>query len=310
MAALLNRQKPIAASGSAWWPGGRTSTNALSRPPGHTASTASTAAPGRQRGRVPASRRHGPCRRPGARAAQRGPQRCAVVGMVDGVDLLVGGRARGCEVTPGSARPSRSARIASQAFRRLRVALPRIVVEKPSVGEDQRAHGDVLLPGAGRYGSSNENTLPPPGASRTATSLPWSRTISRTNASPRPVPFSRVVKNGVKIFSRRSAGPRGRRRRTSTCHAVPVAARRQHRTWPAAGGGDGVAHQVEQRAAQLAASARTVRSAAASTVIAAPIGRLASARGCRRAACRSRHRLSRGAGRRAYSRNSFTTILR
>ena len=35
-------------------------------------------------------------------------------------------------------------------------------------------------------GSSKLNTLPPPGASRTSTSLPWSRTISRTNARPRP----------------------------------------------------------------------------------------------------------------------------
>src|SRR3569832_989270 len=44
-AALLIRQKPIAAAGAAWWPGGRTSANALQARPVQTSSTATTAAP-------------------------------------------------------------------------------------------------------------------------------------------------------------------------------------------------------------------------------------------------------------------------
>ena len=46
MAMLLNRQKPIARSRSAWWPGGRSAQNALrALPSATTAPTAAQAAP-------------------------------------------------------------------------------------------------------------------------------------------------------------------------------------------------------------------------------------------------------------------------
>ena len=44
-ATLLNRQKPIARSGVAWWPGGRTKQNAESSSPRRTASVAASAPP-------------------------------------------------------------------------------------------------------------------------------------------------------------------------------------------------------------------------------------------------------------------------
>src|SRR5262249_4272198 len=100
----------------------------------------------------------------------------------------------------------------------LGVADAGLVREEPPVGEDQRRHGVPLLylhrpapesTHAAAAGSSTRKTAPPPRAWRTETSPPCSRTISRTKASPSPVPFSRVVKNGVKILSRRSAGTPG-----------------------------------------------------------------------------------------------------
>ena len=42
---LLNRQKPIACIGSAWWPGGRMAQKAALASPATTASTAAQAAP-------------------------------------------------------------------------------------------------------------------------------------------------------------------------------------------------------------------------------------------------------------------------
>ena len=45
MAALLNRQKPIAVAVSAWWPGGRAATKTLSAAPEKTSSTAAVEAP-------------------------------------------------------------------------------------------------------------------------------------------------------------------------------------------------------------------------------------------------------------------------
>ncbi|MGX1258192.1 hypothetical protein AB7M37_002688 [Sinorhizobium fredii] len=42
---MLKKQKPIALFFSAWWPGGRAATKALSASPAKTASTAATAPP-------------------------------------------------------------------------------------------------------------------------------------------------------------------------------------------------------------------------------------------------------------------------
>ena len=45
MATLLKKQKPMASSRVAWWPGGRTAQKALATSPSSTASVAATAAP-------------------------------------------------------------------------------------------------------------------------------------------------------------------------------------------------------------------------------------------------------------------------
>ena len=83
-ATLFSRQKPIARSATAWWPGGRTAQNAASPSPRSSASTASSPLPAaRQRGlprrgrragvgvEVPAARRHRTAR------GRRGTRRCA-----------------------------------------------------------------------------------------------------------------------------------------------------------------------------------------------------------------------------------------
>ncbi len=45
MATLLKKQKPMARSRQAWWPGGRTAQNAFSSSPAITASVAASTAP-------------------------------------------------------------------------------------------------------------------------------------------------------------------------------------------------------------------------------------------------------------------------
>ena len=73
-------------------------------------------------------------------------------------------------------------------------SVKRIVVIAPPVGG--------LPPG-----KSKLNTLPPPvSIPNTDFASVIAHDSSRTNARPRPVPFSRVVKNGVKIRSRSSGG--------------------------------------------------------------------------------------------------------
>ncbi len=52
-----------------------------------------------------------------------------------------------------------------------------------------------------RKGSQTLKAAPPPGVSKTFSSPPWASMILRTIASPRPVPYFFVVKEGVKIHS-------------------------------------------------------------------------------------------------------------
>ena len=236
IAALLSRQKPIARSGSAWWPGGRTSANAFcARPP------ITSLAPPRPRRRPPAAPRPScpatsPCRdRAATRRARERRQRLAV-------------RRRG--EPPRSRRRSRRAapRCSTPAIGRA----PRSVCTAsrragdsgcPAPGSCSRKRLSVMIDRAHARGLplmrprqlEAKHAFRRPGARERSTSPPWSRTISRTNARPRPVPFSRVVKNGAKIFSRSSGGTPGPSSRTSMrTPRRPASPRRRAATCPRA----------------------------------------------------------------------------
>ncbi len=123
---------------------------------------------GRQRRRLPAAGRD---RRVGIElhvfARQPGQPR-AVGGAVNRLDLGVGRGARRLDADAVDRRPRELAHDRVEPCRRLDVARARIVIEELRIGEDertQRVHGAAA-------GRSKLKTLPPPGASRTATSPP------------------------------------------------------------------------------------------------------------------------------------------
>ena len=112
IAALLSRQNPIARSGTAWCPGGRTSANAFARAPAHRRQRRLDRGARRQPRGVPASRRHHGV---GIQLAAPPGQRCqrlAVVRGVDGLDLGIGREPRRLDghARDRAARQSRSAR--------------------------------------------------------------------------------------------------------------------------------------------------------------------------------------------------------
>ena len=67
-------------------------------------------------------------------------------------------------------------------------------------GETPSLHAAPAQPAA-MQGSQTSKRLPTPGALQTFIAPPCSRTISRTVASPKPLPARRVVKNGSKMRS-------------------------------------------------------------------------------------------------------------
>src|SRR5216683_2813646 len=97
MATLLKRQKPMARSCSAWWPGGRTAQKALSASPPTTASTAAQTAP--------TARRH------------RGEHRLDEVPWMDTRHVVEIGARRLASLDPGEVRPRQAGEDGAQAVR-------------------------------------------------------------------------------------------------------------------------------------------------------------------------------------------------
>src|SRR6266852_4836791 len=101
MATLLKRQKPMARSGSAWWPGGRTAQKALSASPPTTASTAAQTAPTAR----------------SAASPERGDNRLDEVPWMDTRHVVEIGARRLASLDPGEVRPRQAGEDGAQAVR-------------------------------------------------------------------------------------------------------------------------------------------------------------------------------------------------
>ncbi len=143
---LENTQNPIAVSGSAWWPGGRTAQNALVPCPAATARVAATTAPAARRAaaRLPTDNTvsGSSARRPllGAAASTSSMKPCGCT------------RARSARSTSGASRLSRSRRAVvvqgvdhrPQAFGPLDVVVAGPVVEHIQVRVERDIHARTL----------------------------------------------------------------------------------------------------------------------------------------------------------------------